>query len=95
VLDDLAALGSGRWAGVNYADLLSDPAAVATRLCDFIGIESDTALRERTAGPLPLSRYTQTPPARDKWRLNEPLIERVLPSVEATWRRLQALGRQA
>ena len=95
MLDDLAALGSGRWTSVNYADLLSDPAAVASRLCGFIGIEPDAALRERTAGPLPLSRYTQTPPARDKWRLNESLIERVLPAVEATWRRLQASGRQA
>jgi hypothetical protein len=92
VLDDLAALDAERWTWVNYGELLADAAAVTTRLCRFLGIEADAALRERVAAPLPLSRFTQTPPAPDKWRANAALIERVLPGLEPTWQRLRALG---
>ena len=90
-LDDLAALPRERWTSVSYQELLADPGQTIRRLCGFAGIDFDEALAARVAAPLPLSRYTQTPPARDKWRRHESEILRVLPTVEATHRRLAAL----
>jgi len=90
-LDDLAALPHERWMALSYADLVADSAASIERICSFAGIEMDTALRDRLKFPLPLSRFTQTPPAKDKWRRNGEAIERVLPSLAAVWERLQAL----
>ena len=91
VLDDLAVLPRERWTSLNYADLLADPLAAVLRLCAFADIRFDAALAARVAAPLPLSRHTQTPPAPEKWRRDEAQILRMLPSVEATWRRLQQL----
>lgn len=91
VLDDLEQLDPERWTSLSYSELVSQPRETMQRLCDFAGIELDTALAERVASPLPLSRYTQTPPAAEKWRAHEDAIRRVLPQVEATWQRLQAL----
>jgi hypothetical protein len=91
VLDDLAALDRTRWLALDYAGLVAQPEAALRRLCAFAGIEFDAALAQRVAAPLPLSRYTQTPPAPDKWRRNEAAIVRVLPRVEATWERLRRL----
>ena len=89
LLADLQALPRERRSVVNYADLVANPAATIGRLCDFAGLEVDGPLRERLAVPLPLSRFTQTPPAPDKWRRNAEAIERVMPGVQETWRRLQ------
>jgi hypothetical protein len=91
VLDDLAALAREQWTSVSYGELLADTPATIRRLCGFAGIEFDRPLAQHVTRPLPLSRYTLAPPARDKWRQHEAQIARVLPSVEATWRRLQAL----
>jgi len=41
--------------------------------------------------PLPLSRHTHTPPAAGKWKSNAELVERIMPFVEPTWRRLESL----
>jgi hypothetical protein len=91
LLADLDALPRKRWSVVNYSELVSDQAATIRRLCEFAGVAFDGPLAERAAGPLPLSRFTQTPPAPGKWRQNEAAILRVMPSVRATWRRLQEL----
>ena len=91
-LDDLAALPQERWTSVKYSDLVSDTGATVRRLCSFARMEFDTALAAHVSAPLPLSRYTQTPPDPDKWRRNESAILRVLPSVEETWRRLEMLS---
>ncbi|GFE79001.1 hypothetical protein GCM10011487_10010 [Steroidobacter agaridevorans] len=92
ILDDLQRLGAERWAVVEYANLLRDPAATVARLCEFLRLPVDSALAERLSAPLPPSRYTLTAPAADKWRTNEAQIAPVLPSVQATWDRLRALS---
>jgi hypothetical protein len=74
---------------------VSRPQETLQRLCSFAGIEFDASLAGRTAAPLPLSRYTQTPPGAGKWRAHAEAIERVMPRVEATWKRLLALGDQS
>jgi LPS sulfotransferase NodH len=88
---DLESLPRERWCVVNYQELLDDPTTTVLRLCERIGIEADDNLRRRLGSPLPLSRYTQTPPSADKWRKNAQLIERVMPDLENTWRRLREL----
>ncbi|HUR40733.1 MAG TPA: sulfotransferase [Verrucomicrobiae bacterium] len=91
IADDLAALRPGRSLMVSYEDFLGDPAVEVRRICDFAGWTFDDALRQRVAGPLPLSRYTQTQPQPEKWRKNHDAIERVLPSLDETWMRLRDL----
>lgn len=88
---DLESMPRERWAIVSYEELLADPTATVQRLCNRIGIEPDDNLRRRLGSPPPLSRYTQTPPAADKWRNNAQLIERVMPGMENTWQRLRGL----
>lgn len=95
VLDDLGGLAPGRWTSLSFAELVSRPQETLKRLCSFTGIEFDASLAQRTAAALPLSRYTQTPPGAGKWRAHADAIERVMPRVEATWKRLQALGGQS
>ena len=91
-LQDLAELDPARWTSVRYADFVARPEAQVRRLCEFAGIEPDARLLTRVRHPLPMSRFTQTPPAPDKWQRNAALIERVLPGVEPVWRRLEALA---
>ncbi|MEJ1960216.1 MAG: sulfotransferase [Gammaproteobacteria bacterium] len=92
VLDDLAALPRERWTTLTYEALCRDPATAVRALCEFAGIDFDSALRQHVATPLPVSRYALTAPAPDKWRSNQALIERVLPSVQHTWNRLRSLS---
>jgi hypothetical protein len=92
VRDDLSMLSADRWTAVEYSEFIRAPQATVERLCSFLGIEVDPALRARVNSPLPPARYTHTPPKAGKWRMNETLIERVLPRVTATWDRLRALG---
>jgi len=91
ISDDLAALPREHWTVVRYDELQESAPATLDRLCAFLGLEVDSGLARRLAQPLPLSRHTHTPPARDKWRQNEAVIEPVMPAVESTWRRLQQL----
>jgi hypothetical protein len=91
VLDDLAVLPQRRWTSVSYEEFLADPTATIERLCAFIEVDVDENLRRLLASPLPLSRYTYTPPARGKWENNAEQVERIMPQVESTWRRLESL----
>jgi hypothetical protein len=90
-LADLRGLSAQRWMSLRYSDLVANPRDAVERICRFAGIELDAALERRVAGSLPISRYTLTPPAPDKWRRNEQAVLGVLPRVEATWRELEAL----
>jgi hypothetical protein len=78
---------------VSYAEFVARPADTIERLCAFAGIAFQGAVRARVAAPLPLSRFTLTPPHADKWRRNEEALLRVLPAVHSTWERLRDLER--
>lgn len=91
VIEDLARLPRDRWTVVQYEPFVAAPGETVRRLCSFLDVPFDQGLAERLSRPLPLSRYTLTPPDPNKWRRDEALIERVLPQVEPTWRKLQAL----
>jgi hypothetical protein len=90
-LDDLADLAPERWMSLNHTEFIADPATQAGRICRFIGIEMDERLIQRVSRPLPLSRFTQSPPEAGKWRRNAAVIEPVMPVVDNIWRRLQEL----
>lgn len=91
-LEDLQQLPPEDWTSVAYHDFLADPEGVTRRLCAFAGAPFDPALQARVASKLPLSRHTHTAPAPDKWRRHEEAILRVLPSLDACWRRLRDLA---
>jgi len=91
ILEDLEALDPGRWISLSYSDLIANPAASLKRILKFAELDIDSTLEQHLAHPLPHSRYTDTAPAADKWRMNEPEISRVLSSVENIWQRLRGL----
>ena len=92
MLEDLAGLPAARWTAVEYDEFLRSPEAVVRRLCGFAQLAFDPALAARVGGVLPAAAHTLTPAQPGKWRRNAALIERVLPTVEPTWRRLAALA---
>jgi hypothetical protein len=67
-LADLRSLPAERWMSLRYSDLVANPRHAVQQICRFTGIEFDSALERRVAGSLPVSRYTLTPPAPEKWR---------------------------
>ncbi len=80
LLDDLAALPEDRVHIARYEVLIAQPAAEIERLCTALDFVWD----RQPAANLPLSRYTVTPPAADKWRRHEREIEMVLPQLRTT-----------
>ena len=59
---------------------MANPADEVARLCKALELPWDRPL-DKT---LPLSRYTVTAPAADKWRRHAGLIEEVLPALQVT-----------
>lgn len=94
VLNDLRELPRHRWISLSYEGLLSEPASSIERLCAFADLKVDDRLQSRLAKPLPLSRFTQTEPSKDKWRKNETAITAVLPELQALESELAELGYQ-
>ena len=90
IMDDLAKLDPKRWISVDYASFVADPEGAVRRIFDFAHIPVGPDLTGYLRRPLPHSRYTQTAPAEEKWRLNQLEVERALPSVLACWERLRA-----
>lgn len=87
LLDDLETLPRESWVALRYDDLVLRPESAVRRICDVAGLEWD-----RTLHSLPLSRHTLTPPDPDKWRRHEAAIARVLPLLETTRLRAEALA---
>jgi len=92
VIEDLQQIPRQRWTTINYQALLDEPLKTVEGLCEFADLELDRRLQERLQKPLPLSRYTHTPPSADKWRRNEREIEAVLDSLAETESNLRLLG---
>jgi hypothetical protein len=78
LLDDLGALPQERRLLVRYDAFLAAPEAEVRRLCTALELEWDLVLTDE----LPLSRFTVSKPAPDKWRRHEREIESVLPSLK-------------
>lgn len=89
LLDDLEALPSDRVHSVRYEALHAAPEPSLQRLSTALGLERDRPLD----GSLPLSRYTLSAPAPDKWRRHAAEIEPQLPRLRDTMARADAFAR--
>ncbi len=92
ILDDLSQLPPERWHALRYEDLMARPADAIRGVCGALGVAMDAALEARVQAPLPLSRFTLTPPAAAKWERHADALAAVLPGVQLTWRRLEELA---
>jgi hypothetical protein len=92
ILEDLQNIPERRWMTVNYQSLLDDTESTVEKVCEFAGLELDSRLRRRLQGTLPLSRFTLTQPAAEKWRKNQREIESVLGSLSELETTLQVHG---
>ncbi|HEX6570712.1 MAG TPA: sulfotransferase [Steroidobacteraceae bacterium] len=90
LLDDLAALPAERRLLVRYDTFLADPEASVRQLCGELELAWDMEL----TGDLPLSRFTVSKPAKDKWRRHEREIESVLPGLQPLLDRSAAFAGQ-
>ena len=93
VLDARAGMATRRWLDVSYDRFVAAPVDETRRLLRELGL-AVTPEVERYAAELDRrpSGTTLTSPARDKWRVQNPeAIERILPLVAKTERRLAAL----
>lgn len=86
LLDDLAELPKERVHQVRYDQLVAQPQAEIARLCAAVGIEWD----QQVDSGFPLSRYTLSAPAPDKWRRHAASIEPCLPRLSKTMQRAAA-----
>lgn len=75
LLDDLERIDADRVTLVRFDDLIDDPQATMTSLCEATGLAWD---RHLVPGQLPAARHTLTPPDPDKWRRHWPDIEPLL-----------------
>lgn len=75
LLDDLERIAAERVTLVRYSDLVDDPQATMTSVCESTGLPWDRHLQP---GNLPNARHTLTPPDPDKWRRHWPDIEPLL-----------------
>jgi hypothetical protein len=85
LLDDLDALPVDRCHVARYDALLANSDGEMSRLCSALELDWDSPL----GGELPLSRYTVSQPASDKWRRHAELIEQVMPGLQATLARAE------
>jgi hypothetical protein len=90
VLEAQAAMDPTRWLDLTYEDFVASPVDEVRRLFDALRVGWDSAV-ERYARELDRrpSATAVTPPRPDKWRQQNPdAIERILPLVRETERRL-------
>lgn len=92
ILDELSQLPRERWRSLDYAALVADPAGSIARACTFMGLPEAPELQTELVGGLPLSRYTLSTPAADKWRRHEQAITPLLASLQAVSARIGAMG---
>lgn len=92
ILRDLAQLPRARWRTLDYSALLADPGGSMQRAAAFAGLGTAPRFSEALKAGLPLSRYTVSAPAKDKWRRHEAALAPILPSLQAVEARIRALG---
>jgi hypothetical protein len=92
IMRDLAKLPKERWRVLDYAALTTDPAGSFARAVDFIGLAPAPDLQASLAAGLPLSKYTLSPPAADKWRRHEAALRQPLAALGGVEAQLKALG---
>lgn len=84
IMQELKRLNRNRWIAVSYGQQIRQPVETIQRLCKFCDVSADGILKSVSSGHTKLSRYTLTPPARDKWHKNARALGKVLPSLKNT-----------
>lgn len=92
ILDELTGLPRERWRVLDYSALVADPAGSVARACAFMGLPEAPALQAQLAKGLPLSRYTLSTPAAEKWKRHEAAVAPLLPAMRALSAEIDALG---
>jgi hypothetical protein len=87
IMSDLEKVPRTEWCMVSYRDVIADPQRAAGLLWNFADVPSSEPL----SAPLPLSRFTLTRPAFEKWRKNEGEILSCLALTEPIERQAQRL----
>jgi hypothetical protein len=69
IVSSLNQVSANRVLSVNYQDLISSPYATLEKILTFTDLDKAflTSMHDK---PLPLSKYTLTPPKKDKWLKN-------------------------
>lgn len=91
ILDELTKLPKERWRVAEYGMLSRDPAAVFSKASAFMGLRPVPEVAGELAHGLPPSRYTLSPPDKDKWRRHEAELTPVLAECASLMQRLAAL----
>jgi hypothetical protein len=89
ILDDLRALPVSSWQLVRYADLIQHPERTLNMICNFAGLHWDSQSAQIVSRPLPISRFTLSAPAPDKWRKHAQEIEAVFSIFAPIVKRLE------
>jgi len=92
ILENLASLPASRWRVLDYETLVKEPGSVFSKVCSWLGLPAQPQREKALSSRLPYSRYTLSPPARDKWRRHEPQLSPVLPGTDTLMQRLKQLG---
>ena len=88
IINDLMKVAEDRVMPVGYEELIADPAGVVARIFSFAGLTLPEKLWPALDKELPLSRYTLTPPQKDKWRKHETSILPFAHSLSETYERV-------
>lgn len=91
IVADLAGIPAA-WLLVRYTELIDAPRSVIGQIAAFADLAWDEIVEQRLSRPLPPSRMTVSPPAREKWRRREVELTAVLPGTEAAARSVAALA---
>lgn len=84
ILRELKKLDRSRWIAVSYGQQIGETVETIHRVCKFCDVSADSILKSISSGNTRLSRYTLTPPEKNKWHKNAHALNRVLPSLEET-----------
>ncbi len=90
ILQELGRLDPARWMAVSYGQQVGQPAETLQRICDFCQISAGGILNALSGGGSKLSRYTLSPPDKDKWRRNALSLEKILPGLRETMEYIKA-----
>jgi hypothetical protein len=91
IISALGSIPKNRWRALDYSALIADPAGIIARATAFLELAPDPALQQSLAAGLPLSRYTLSPPASDKWRHHEAALRNPLASLQEFSARLHGM----
>jgi len=84
ILQELGKLDRRRWIAVSYGQQIRQTVETIQKICGFCDVSPDGILNSMSNGHTQLSRYTLTPPEKNKWHKNALALSKVLPDLAET-----------